>query len=172
LLWLSHSLWRRHQLPWLLLEAGPAQHGPTLGWLEGNRGGGATLRTGGPGLRAHTRAAAGALRLALLAVLGVVLELFVVEEKLLAGGENELSAAIDALQNSIGKFHGRIPQDGKHIEIGHDLEQLAGPVSLSSCFDHNKGRAAKNSAAKITFTPVNGELSLHYHAACVFSDQF
>jgi hypothetical protein len=33
-----------------------------------------------------------------------------VEEKLLTGGEHKLSAAIDACQNSIGKFHGRLPQ--------------------------------------------------------------
>jgi hypothetical protein len=43
-------------------------------------------------------------------VFGVVLEFFVVEEKLLAGGENELGAAIEALQNSVGILHGRLPQ--------------------------------------------------------------
>jgi hypothetical protein len=54
-------------------------------------------------------AAAHALCLALFAALRVVLELFVVEEDLLAGRKNELGAAVDALQNSIGEFHGRLP---------------------------------------------------------------
>jgi hypothetical protein len=44
-------------------------------------------------------------------MLGIVLELFVVEEKLLAGGEYEFSAAIDALQDLILEFHGRLPQE-------------------------------------------------------------
>jgi hypothetical protein len=53
--------------------------------------------------------AANALRLALLAALGVVLELFIVEEDLLARRKNKLGAAVDALQYSIRKFHGRLP---------------------------------------------------------------
>jgi hypothetical protein len=35
--------------------------------------------------------------------------LFVVEEDLLAGSKNELGAAVDARQNSIGELHGRLP---------------------------------------------------------------
>jgi hypothetical protein len=54
-------------------------------------------------------AAAKALGLALLAAFGVVLELFVVKENLLAGGEYELGAAVDALQYAICEFHGRHP---------------------------------------------------------------
>jgi hypothetical protein len=41
---------------------------------------------------------------------GIVLELLVVEEELLAGSKYKLGAAIDALQNSVGKLHGRLPQ--------------------------------------------------------------
>jgi hypothetical protein len=41
-------------------------------------------------------------------VFGVVLELLVVEEKLLAGGEYEFSAAVNALEDSILEFHGRL----------------------------------------------------------------
>jgi hypothetical protein len=59
-------------------------------------------------------------------VLGIVLELLVVEKKLFAGGENKLGAAIDALQNLIRIFHGRLPEEGKCFEIGHGPEQLAG----------------------------------------------
>jgi hypothetical protein len=31
------------------------------------------------------------------------------------------------------------PKEGKLIEIGHDPEQLAGPVSLSSCCFQQQG---------------------------------
>jgi hypothetical protein len=39
--------------------------------------------------------------------------LFVVEEELLAGSEYKLGAAIAALQDSVGKFHGRLPHRRK-----------------------------------------------------------
>jgi hypothetical protein len=42
-------------------------------------------------------------------MLGVVLELFIVEEQLLACRENKLGAAVNTLQDSIGEFHGRLP---------------------------------------------------------------
>jgi hypothetical protein len=41
---------------------------------------------------------------------GIVFELLVVEEELLAGSKYKFGAAIDALQNSVGKLHGRLPQ--------------------------------------------------------------
>jgi hypothetical protein len=84
-----------------LLEAETAEHRPALGGLERDRGLLAALGTPGPGLRTHPGAPAGALRLALLAALGVVFELFVVEEKLLACGKHDLRAAIDARQYPI-----------------------------------------------------------------------
>jgi len=93
----------------LLLEADAAEDGAALGGLEGDRGFRAALRTGGPGLRAHPGAAAGALGLALLAVPGVIFELLVVEEQLLASGEDKLRAAVIAFQDSVGKLHGRLP---------------------------------------------------------------
>jgi hypothetical protein len=93
----------------MLLETGTAQHGAALRGLEWHRGRFAALRTGSTRFRPNP-SATGALGLALLAALGVVLELFVVEEKLLAGGENEFSAAIDTLEYAIRKFHGRLPE--------------------------------------------------------------
>lgn len=45
-----------------------------------------------------------------LAALGLVLELFVVEEKLFAGGEEKLRAAIDALEQPVLEFHVRSPR--------------------------------------------------------------
>jgi hypothetical protein len=59
-------------------------------------------------------------------VLGVVLELFVVEKKLLTRGEHKLRAAIVALQHSVDKFHGRFPKAG--TTIGHELESLPVPL--------------------------------------------
>lgn len=46
-----------------------------------------------------------ALRLAVLATLRIVLELFIVEKQLLSGSEYKLVAAIHALQNSIEELH-------------------------------------------------------------------
>jgi hypothetical protein len=44
-------------------------------------------------------------------MLGIVLELFVVKEKLLPGGEDELSAAVITLEDSVLEFHGgRLPR--------------------------------------------------------------
>jgi hypothetical protein len=60
---------------------------------------------------------------------GIVLELFVVKEELLTGGEHKLSAAVITLQYPVFEFHGRLPHTGNGPEIGHD-PQLAGPVSL------------------------------------------
>jgi hypothetical protein len=47
--------------------------------------------------------------LALLAALGIVFELLVVEKDLLASREDELGAAVNALEDSICEFHGRLP---------------------------------------------------------------
>jgi hypothetical protein len=46
-----------------------------------------------------------ALGLASLAALGFVLKLFVVEEKLFPGGENEITLTVDTLQHLVLKFH-------------------------------------------------------------------
>jgi len=64
----------------LLFEADSAQHRPALGGLEGDCSLLTALGTPSPGFRTYPGAAAGALCLALLAALGVVLEVFVVEE--------------------------------------------------------------------------------------------
>jgi len=64
----------------VLLKAGTAKNGPTLGGLEWHRRFFAALRTVGSRFRAHAGAASDALGLALLAMLGVVFELFIVEE--------------------------------------------------------------------------------------------
>jgi len=83
---------------------------------EGNRGFLAALRAGGPGLdlgvviTLSRRRRSGSqyghpFGLTGLAALGLILELFVVKEKLFPGGEDEIGAAIDTLQYLVLKFH-------------------------------------------------------------------
>jgi hypothetical protein len=72
-----------------------------------------------PGFRSYARSPVGALRLALLAALGVVLEILVVEEQLFACGKDEVGTAINALENFIREFHGRLPRRRERPEIGH-----------------------------------------------------
>lgn len=94
----------------MLLKAGSAENRAPLRGLEGNRRWLAAERTIDLCLRAHLGAAKGALGLALFAVLGVVPELFFAKKTLLVRREYKLGAAIHALQNSVGEFHGRLPQ--------------------------------------------------------------
>jgi len=91
------------------LETAAAKYWSALGGLEWNRSFGSTLGAGSACFRTHLLASAKPLRLALLAALGVVFELFIVEEDLLARSKNELGAAVNARQCSIGEFHGRLP---------------------------------------------------------------
>jgi len=110
----------------LLLETGSAKNRPTLGRFEGDRGFHSTSRTGSARLGTHATSA-GTFCLALLAMLGVVLELFVVKEKLLTRGEHKFGAAVVTLQDSVDKFHGRLPQSRGTFEIGHERESLPVP---------------------------------------------
>lgn len=107
--WAGARIWRRRHSKLLPLEAGAAKHRPALRRFEWNRGFGSTLRAGCPGLGSDPRVASGAFGLALFATLGVVFELFVVEKELLARRENEIGAAVYALQYAILEFHGRLP---------------------------------------------------------------
>jgi hypothetical protein len=93
----------------LFLETAAAKHRPTLRGLEGNGSFCSALGAGSARLRTHLLVAAHPLSLALFTALGVVFELFIVEEDLLARSKNELGAAVNARQYSIGEFHGRLP---------------------------------------------------------------
>jgi hypothetical protein len=76
--------------------------------LERNRSFFPTLRTHGLGfdpLCANRTVALRAMSFACLAPLGLVLETLVGEKHLLAGGEDELSSALAALQDLIVVFH-------------------------------------------------------------------
>src|SRR5438874_1434808 len=90
------------------LEARPAQYGPPLRGSEGNRRLNSARRALSSGFRSYPGTPVGALRLALLAALRVVLEIFVVKEQLLTRGEDEFRTAVNTLENLIREFHGRL----------------------------------------------------------------
>jgi hypothetical protein len=101
-----------------LLEAFAAEDRSSLSWPERDGSILAALGTGGASFYASVMVAVAArtcgrtenghaLRLAGLAALGFVLELFIVEEKLFACRENKIRAAVPALQSLILKFHRR-----------------------------------------------------------------
>src|SRR6185437_14527783 len=109
---------RRHAA--FVLEALTAQDRPALRGFEGNGRRDAAFGAFGARLGARdTRrcrscacrrrlSTMGAARLAWFATLGVVLELLVLEEKLLARGKDEFAAAVDAGKDSVNVFHCRI----------------------------------------------------------------
>ena len=104
---------RRRRAP--LLETLAAEYGTSLRRLERHGRFFAAAGARRPGLYLVVRVApalAGGrakgrcpLRFARLATLGLVLELFVVEEELLAGGKNEIGPAVNAFESLILEFH-------------------------------------------------------------------
>jgi hypothetical protein len=113
----AEKLRRRWRLP--LCKTLAAEDGTALSGAEGNGGFLATL--GADGVRFHPAKVithlpwsrsgiehSHALGFAGFATLRFVPELFVVEEELFSGGKDELSAAIDALQYLVLKFHLRM----------------------------------------------------------------
>ena len=98
----------------LLLKTRAAQDGSALRRFKRHRGLRAAFRARCTGFSPDAPAAR-TFRLALLAVLGIVLELLVVKEKLLACGEHKFSPAVTTFQNPVHKFHGRFPKEGKDV---------------------------------------------------------
>jgi hypothetical protein len=97
-----------------LLEALPTENWPALCGLERDGGFLAAAGTVGPGFHSGTnhgvsRAGRGnPFGLAGLATFGFVLEVFIVEEQLFAGRKDEVSAAVNTLQNLVLEFHGEL----------------------------------------------------------------
>ena len=87
-----------------LLKTFAAEHRPALRRLERDRRFQTTRRASSSGLRAYTTAT-GTLCFALLAVLGVVLELFVVKKQLFPGRKDEIGPTVDTLQHLVLEFH-------------------------------------------------------------------
>ena len=152
-----------------LLEAGAAEYGASLSGTEGDGGFNAAGRTVCSGFGADTRATTGALGLALLAALGVVFKILVVEKQLLARGEDEIRAAINAFQYLIREFHGRLPRSREPAETAIDL-RCAGPVFpvFVRC-PTTRARAAKRKSGEVGFRRPKTEMILH-HRLMVRSD--
>lgn len=72
-------------------------------------------------------------------MLGVVFELFVVEENLFAGRKHELGAAVNACEDSILEFHCRFPVQGLAPKRPSLLTNLPVSGSLLSFVMLNKG---------------------------------
>jgi hypothetical protein len=93
-------------------EAFAAVNRASLGRFEGNRGFTAALRAlrGGFGFGKTGSRRTGALGLAGLATLGLILEVLVVEEVLFSRCENKIRVAIHAFEHAVLKLrHGLIP---------------------------------------------------------------
>ena len=110
-----------------MLEARAAQHRAALRRLERNGRFRAAFAADGTSFCPYPSPGTGcALDLALLASLGIVLELFVMEEELLSRGKDEIISAVHALQYFVDELHTftltlngicRIPQPSAVIEL-------------------------------------------------------
>src|SRR4029079_6529325 len=113
------------------LEALLAVDGPSLRGLEGDGRLLAALRAGGRGLDPLARRmihAGVALRLAVLAALGLVLEVLVRVEELLAGGPYEGLVALDAQQTLVSELHGHLPSLEPNRCRAWNWQGLCGPA--------------------------------------------
>jgi hypothetical protein len=94
------------------LEAIAAQDGPALRGQKWHRRLCAALGAGRAGFWAGAGRTGGSLGFAGLAALGIVPELLLVEEQLLAGGKDEITATVDTFQDLVNKLHLRVPSRG------------------------------------------------------------
>jgi len=93
-------------------------------------------------------------------MLGIVGELFVVEKYLFARSKDELSAAINALQDSIGELHDRLPREREiNPEIGHEPTKRAAPVSLSSYLLPQQGPGPQTCRGDNKSLPLHRKIS-------------
>jgi len=120
------------------LKTRPAKHWPALGRLKGDGGLHPAFRAGRPGFGANPRISTGALGFALFTTLGVVFELLIVEEELLTRRKDEVSAAVNTLEDSIREFHGRLPNRGA-FRSGYDFSEHAVPVPVFVCPNNGPG---------------------------------
>jgi hypothetical protein len=91
------------------LKTTAAEHGPSMPWVERNAGRCSTVCADHCGLLAHTGPTP-PHRLAGLAALWIVLEVFVLKEVLFAGCKHERLAAINAGQHAVNHFHNAVSQ--------------------------------------------------------------
>jgi len=65
-------------------------------------------------------------------------ELLIVEEELLTRRKDEVSAAVNTLEDSIREFHGRLPNRGA-FRSGYDFSEHAVPVPVFVCPNNGPG---------------------------------
>jgi hypothetical protein len=117
---------RAHGAP--LLKTLAAKDRASLRWAKRDGGFLPALRTTSLGFRAHRAAVSaaarrvGALGLASLAALGLVLKALIREKHLFAGRKYKLGAALRALQNLVMVFHGSVPPE---TPIGGNAQNFA-----------------------------------------------
>src|SRR5246127_4288489 len=129
---MSAKLGGAHRSP--LLEALPAEDGTSLRRAEGHRGFLSALRAIGFCFGAHRRGPAasshatfGALGLASLAALGLVLKALVRKKHLFARSKNKLGATLRTLQDLVMVFHrAALPRPGKGRGNGRTLHHGPG----------------------------------------------
>ena len=110
-----------------------------MGRLERNGGFGPAFGAGGACFGTYFLISAQPLRLALFATLGVVFEFLVLEKDLLACGENEFGAAVNAREYSISEFHGRLPWSGDITAIGLNAQDRRSRFPDSDRDTHTEG---------------------------------
>ena len=87
-----------------------AQHRTPLRGKKRDGGFGSALGADGARLRTRTWLPRSSFRLAWLAPLGIIAELLLAEEELLAHGENELTPTVNAFQNFVDQIHAIVPR--------------------------------------------------------------
>jgi hypothetical protein len=146
-----------------LLETRPAQNRPSLGRPERNRCLHPARRAVRSCFRPYPWTAIGALGLALLAVLGIVLEILVMEEELLACSKDEFGAAINTFQDLIREFHGRLP---RRRELQTAMTSDAPVPFPSSYVVQQQGARAASDLGGFEFAPCplpRDETIVHHH---------
>jgi hypothetical protein len=103
-------------------------------------------------------------------MLGVVLELLVVEKQLLARGEYKLGSAVTTLQDSINEFHGRLPQSRSKSAI--IMRTRRSRIPVFDTLKATRARAAEKGSGERHMTSlIRGRLNLTMFALLLLSVQ-
>ena len=141
-----------------LLEATATQYRTTLGRLEGDGRFRSALRADRSRFRASRAGTGSAPGFALLAPLGVILELLVEEKQLLTGSEHEIVPAVHTFENLVDELH-PLPSPSPEAP---SLPRRIGPTHNSAPADSAGGTgicrlaAARRIASRTCFSRLDG----------------
>jgi hypothetical protein len=94
----------------------------------------------------------------LFATLRIVFKLFILKETLFPCREDELLTAVHTSQNTIGKFHIRLPRRQGNLPKSASTGTFAGPGSLFSFVCTTRARAAISCQKRLQRThPINSK---------------